>query len=493
MIHVERFRLITPGEVKAKTPGWALGRSCSGATKPYFDKLLSIEAKAPTGGGSLPWMASEDDDSPSSSEEESSSGSEEEDLTAKIRKLQAELKAVEAQAVAKSGKKKGKKDKDDGGDKGSKTTKKKKDKRKKKRSSSTDADDKGKKAKSKKPKANKEKAKQKDKEKSKRKADDKDERGKEKKKRRSSSPSGEASEEEPLFGGPRQDDEKGERHKAEGKDRGPFGGGSLEEFRGKRDSDSEDQVFRDAPAQQGVANQLKLVEYSQRHPGRLAARLLLKMSRESALGSVGAEWLSKSKTPPAAVRYLKTVMTPALGAKLNMRSGRELHTLCTILDSLARKRPEEAADIAGQRIKALERSCIEQGWTSAQFLELISPEHPSLLERSEEVFLNKELILEQKVNALVRKEPRGGKGDQKGGKGKGPKGQGGKDPPKGKDKQKEASWGKTLMMTHPRIGENPGRQRTRRMTKKLCAVSGLKIGQRLWKKLERSVRRGLQL
>ena len=119
------------------------------------------------------------------------------------------------------------------------------------------------------------------------------------------------------------DSEVGGRHA----DRGPFGAAEVERFSGRKEADSSDESdFREAPAQNMATNQLRLTEYSQKHPGRLAERLLLKMHRESSLISVGAK-VGKRQTPAAAMHYLQTMMLPSLGAKVNIRTGRELRTL----------------------------------------------------------------------------------------------------------------------------------------------------------------------
>ena len=69
-------------------------------------------------------------------------------------------------------------------------------------------------------------------------------------------------------------------------DRGPFGGGDLVRFQGESSSELE-AVFREAPAVPKASNQLKLMQYAKRTPGRLASRLLLKMQVEGAQGAAG--------------------------------------------------------------------------------------------------------------------------------------------------------------------------------------------------------------
>ena len=137
------------------------------------------------------------------------------------------------------------------------------------------------------------------------------------------------------------------------------------------------------------------MQYAKRTPGRLASRLLLKMQVEGAQGAVGAKPADRGElTPPAAVHYFHTMIVPQLGQRLGMRADREMRTLCTALDLLARKLPAHAADVLGQRLKAIEKSCHDGHWQAAQFLELFGPDSGGLLERDEEVFMNREHLLE---------------------------------------------------------------------------------------------------
>ena len=184
---------------------------------------------------------------------------------------------------------------------------------------------------------------------------------------------------------------------------------------GDEDSSESDakSVFRDASAPQHKSRQLALRTCSHRKPGRLAARLLMKMRSEVAMGAAGAPNEESERTPPTGVQYLLTILLPQLGAKASLRTQRELRTLMVSLDLLARN------------------------WASAQFLELIPNENASLLDRDEEVFINKEALLEQKLRK--KENPGTWKGggprpDRKGekGRGKGPKGE---DSQKGRGKE----------------------------------------------------------
>ena len=208
--------------------------------------------------------------------------------------------------------------------------------------------------------------------------------------------------------------------------RGPFGSGMPVAFAEEDTSGSEDDgsVFREAPAQPAKSGQLALMAYSHRHPGRLAARMLLKMRDEVSMGSAGANLDLKNKTPATGVQYLLQILMPQMGSKANIRTQREMRTLMVILDLLAKNSPGRAADVVAQRVKALERATSDGAWASAQFLELIPSESSSLLDRDEQVYLSKEALLEQKLRQgekpAWRQERPGKKGEK--GKGRGQKG-----------------------------------------------------------------------
>ncbi|CAE7038055.1 unnamed protein product [Symbiodinium sp. CCMP2592] len=183
--------------------------------------------------------------------------------------------------------------------------------------------------------------------------------------------------------------------KKESRDRGPFGSGH------KLDYDGE--VFRDGPpSDNGTSLQLRLVEYSVKRPGRLAARLLQRM--QAMVGKEGGPTLIKTaynKTPPVATNWVLTVLGPK---QFPMRLLREMKTLATVLDQIAAGRSHAAADVVAQRLKALELSQSDGSWNRAQFLELLEAEGPSLLEREEAVMASKEWAGELRMRTETVKE-----------------------------------------------------------------------------------------
>ena len=96
-------------------------------------------------------------------------------------------------------------------------------------------------------------------------------------------------------------------------------------------SSDEESVFQDAltsSAPKVQSKHMELVAYAQKHPGRLASRLLQKM--QEALGREEGALIqsstSKALTPPVACSYFLTVMVPTYPQAMTMRVRRELRT-----------------------------------------------------------------------------------------------------------------------------------------------------------------------
>ena len=184
---------------------------------------------------------------------------------------------------------------------------------------------------------------------------------------------------------------------------------------------------------------MRLVQYAERYPGRLGARLLQKMAHlTSRSGEASVADLAQAPVA-CATSYFLSLMQPAY-PNMGMRTSRELRALCLVMDYLARGKVDQAADAIGQRIKALEKSISDQGWARAQHCELVPSADAGLLEKDEEQMLAKELELDMKLRPRAhgrgqqqqstQHQPAaaGGQFHQKGGRGKGkgwrPKGSG---------------------------------------------------------------------
>ena len=191
-------------------------------------------------------------------------------------------------------------------------------------------------------------------------------------------------------------------------DRGPFGVGKLMEF--EKDGDEASETLSDEEGfQRGApdrrSHQLRLVEYSQRRPGRLASRLLVKMRGLLARDAGSPFNLASGPdlTPSTATSYLLTVMIPSYREKLGIRLLRELRTVAAALDNIACGQGEAAADILGQRMKAFELQMSDNGWQRAQYLELIAPEGAGLAEQDEQGMAAREQALEAKMMQQVNR------------------------------------------------------------------------------------------
>eukprot|EP00438_Fugacium_kawagutii_P014987 Skav210165 [mRNA] locus=scaffold5301:46312:49159:- [translate_table: standard] len=225
---------------------------------------------------------------------------------------------------------------------------------------------------------------------------------------------------------------KKKRKKQKKEDRGPYGVGRRVKY-GKESSDQSGSSSDESLFQGGVpekrAQQLILLEYSERKPGRLTARLLQKMAR--LLSHSGTPFNPNQtglvRTPSVATPYLQTVLLPTYKDKIQLRLIRELRTLCLTLDLLAAGSIEQAGDVVSQRIKALELVVSDGTWARGQFLELVPAEGAGLAEPEEQRMASREQALETKLRSALgtswRKEEPEMKGKGKGQKGrKGDKG-----------------------------------------------------------------------
>ena len=188
------------------------------------------------------------------------------------------------------------------------------------------------------------------------------------------------------------------------KDKGPFGVGVTERLpkdgsdSGEEDEDSDEesnQSFRKAPS--GLTLHLRLQRYAQRHPGRLAIRLLQKMERTTRFeGAMLLPGSAEATVRPCALTYYLTILTPTLKERWNQRTQREMRVWSEVLDQLAAGRAPTAADIVAQRLKALEQS-VQDGnqWRKAKFLELVA-EDTMMTDKGEEQMMLKEAELEEK-------------------------------------------------------------------------------------------------
>ena len=77
--------------------------------------------------------------------------------------------------------------------------------------------------------------------------------------------------------------------------------------------------------------------------------------------------------------------------QMGPRNKGELRTLVKILDCIAKGEMDKAADVTGQRLKAVERSMVDNGdWSKAQHIQLLESDHATLMDDGEEFMVAKE-------------------------------------------------------------------------------------------------------
>ena len=178
--------------------------------------------------------------------------------------------------------------------------------------------------------------------------------------------------------------------------------------------------------------QARLEAWAQQHPGRLAAGLLQQMEdRVGRDGEAGA-WAADAM-PASAKSYFYRVLR-VTHPNGGIRNHREMLTICTVLDHIAKGRHMQAADVLGQRLKAVEAAIVDGSWDRAQYLELVDPEGPLLAGRAEQHMSQREYDFQMRLSTRGGWSSSGqGSWSSGGGGSKGS----GKDKGKGKSKGKK--------------------------------------------------------
>ena len=115
------------------------------------------------------------------------------------------------------------------------------------------------------------------------------------------------------------------------------------------------------------------------------------------------------KLPPVAMRYLTTVLLPAMGNQIGFRDERELRTLAESIDSLVRGKAATSADILVQRFKSIELRLQSGTSQVAKHLELI-PESRASATAQEEL---EQLVRMQRDEAKVTNAYAGAEGTRR--------------------------------------------------------------------------------
>jgi hypothetical protein len=174
-------------------------------------------------------------------------------------------------------------------------------------------------------------------------------------------------------------------------------------YRGRRSRSRTQSTSRSGGSEEergeGRHHHHSLSRLHRRRPGRLAARFI-----DTLTTLVGERGLGQTEevVKPVATTYLLTVFfVHHPPRELGLRTERELRTLMLCIDHLIRGDVGRCLDVLCQRVKALERSVIDQTWTTARWLELI-PTSDSMLVSREEA---REAIRENEAEARVRRPP----------------------------------------------------------------------------------------
>ena len=163
-----------------------------------------------------------------------------------------------------------------------------------------------------------------------------------------------------------------------------------------RSSSSSRSAFHFASSGSGRYTRNRLLRFAQKHPGRLAAKLLQKMEDRVGRDGEAASWLPDAM-PASAKSYFLRVLKPNLPPGSAVRSLREMRTLSVVLDHLALGRKKEAMDTLGQRLKALELASLHGNWERAQHVELVQQENLSLADKEEVIHADSAALVERKL------------------------------------------------------------------------------------------------
>jgi hypothetical protein len=144
----------------------------------------------------------------------------------------------------------------------------------------------------------------------------------------------------------------------------------------------------------------RLLDVHARHPGLVAKRTVrecveatgVELTMGTKLPDMSDSSLKKTdlnKLPSLFRLYVRQYQTTTVG--LGQRSLREMQTLALVLDKLFAGRPAEAADVAVQRLKAVQMAHCDRNWERASFLELLPLADGTLASRAELLGSQKEM------------------------------------------------------------------------------------------------------
>ena len=118
------------------------------------------------------------------------------------------------------------------------------------------------------------------------------------------------------------------------------------------------------------------------------------------LGTLAASGPNDAALQPIVQAYLHQILFKEHPKqKIGLRNSREIETLGLIADTLLRGEQAAGLDVVMQRLKALERSLIDENWTVARWYELIPTGDAQLTSRAEATAAAKLEESERKLKA----------------------------------------------------------------------------------------------
>ena len=108
---------------------------------------------------------------------------------------------------------------------------------------------------------------------------------------------------------------------------------------------------------------------------------------------------------PIVVQYFQTALKPALGAKIGLRTDREMTTCAEAIDLLLAGDTLQAAEVLLQRFKALEVYSSTGSWDHARHLELTRPDAVSSISTRELELAHATELMENKLKRPSRTGP----------------------------------------------------------------------------------------
>ena len=147
----------------------------------------------------------------------------------------------------------------------------------------------------------------------------------------------------------------------------------------------------------GRSRHVDILKTWRKHPGRLSADTLQLMAR--LLGTLATSDFSDAAYAPIVQAYVHQIMFNEFPRqKMGLRNSREIETLSLIADLLLRGEEAAGLDVVMQRLKALERSLVDENWTVARWYELIPTGEAQLTSRAEATAALKLEESERKLN-----------------------------------------------------------------------------------------------